>query len=315
MGVMPIPDFQTLMLPVLKRLAAQRMANAELLPLMSDEFQLDAEERARLLPSGKQKVIANRVYWALSYLGRAGLITRVGRGVYEASERGRDVLRQPPDRITVNFLRQFPEFRLLRPNDRYADSASEGAATAEAIVADAVATPDERIAAAKAEKDAALREELLRLVLERPPVFFERLVVQLLQAMGYGDGSDEAGLALGRRGDGGVDGVIKEDRLGLDLIYIQAKRNTDAAVPPAQIQAFAGALNMHRANKGVFITTSRFTDAARQAAGQMQGMRIVLIDGDELTRLMLAHDVGVRREQEIVLKKIDLDFFDPDEVS
>jgi restriction system protein len=148
-----------------------------------------------------------------------------------------------------------------------------------------------------------------------PPAFFERLVVQLLQAMGYGDSNADAGLTLGRSGDGGVDGVIKEDRLGLDLIYIQAKRYTDAAVPPAQIQAFAGALNMHRANKGVFITTSRFTDLARQAASQMQGMRIVLIDGDELTRLMLSHDVGVRREQEIVLKKIDLDFFDPDEVN
>ncbi|WP_240756829.1 restriction endonuclease [Roseicella aquatilis] len=291
------------------------MANAKLLPLVSDEFQLNDEERAQLLPKGKQKTIANRVYWALSYLGRAGLLTRVGRGVYEASERGRQVLQQPPDRITINFLRQFPEFRSLRPNDRYADATSDKSVITESAVVDAIATPDERIAAAKAEMDVALREEMLRLVLERPPEFFERLVVQLLQAMGYGDSNADAGLNLGRSGDGGVDGVIKEDRLGLDLIYIQAKRYTDAAVPPAQIQAFAGALNMQRANKGVFITTTRFSVAARQAASQMHGMRIVLIDGDELTRLMLTHDVGVRRDQEIVLKKIDLDFFEQDEVS
>jgi restriction system protein len=139
-------------------------------------------------------------------------------------------------------------------------------------------------------------------------------VVHLLQAMGYGDGSSEAGLALGRSGDGGVDGVIREDRLGLDLIYVQAKRYTDQAVPPAQVQAFAGALNMQRATKGVFITTSRFTDAARQAAAQLHGMRIVLIDGEELTRLMLNHDVGVRAEQHIVLKRLDLDFFEPEDV-
>lgn len=310
---MPIPDFQTLMLPVLRRLANHRLPNAELVPLMADEFALSEAERRQLLPSGTQEVIANRTYWALSYLGRAGLLTKVSRGVYEASERGREVLRQPPERITISFLRQFPEFRSLRTQDRYDPEIVLKSEIADAVPTDTGSTPDERIEAAKAEKDAALRADLLRLVLERSPAFFERLVVRLLQGMGYGDGSADAGLTLGRSGDGGVDGVIREDRLGLDLIYVQAKRYTDQAVPPAQIQAFAGALNMQRASKGVFITTSHFSDAARQAAAQMHGMRIVLIDGDELTHLMLAHDVGVRVEQQVVLKKIDLDFFEPDE--
>jgi restriction system protein len=311
---MSIPDFQTLMLPVLRRLGAQRMANVDLVPAMADEFHLTDAERGQLLPSGKQEVIGNRVYWALSYLSRAGLLTRVSRGIYEASARGREVLLAPPERITIAFLRQFPEFRSLRPNDRYEPALTADIVPTDAVPPEPAATPDERIAIARAEKDAALQAELLRLVLERSPAFFERLVVHLLQAMGYGDGSSEAGLALGRSGDGGVDGVIREDRLGLDLIYVQAKRYTDQAVPPAQVQAFAGALNMQRATKGVFITTSRFTDAARQAAAQLHGMRIVLIDGEELTRLMLNHDVGVRAEQHIVLKRLDLDFFEPEDV-
>ena len=306
---MKIPDFQSLMLPVLNRLGQQRMATPALTGAIADECGLDDEQRAQLLPSGRQRVFDNRIHWALAYLMRAGLLTRVARGVYEASERGREMLRQSPERLNIAVLRQFPEFGAFRSDGRPPPVVEEPYQLADKRSA----TPDERIGAAVAEKEAEIRGALLRLMLERPPVFFERLVVRLLQAMGYGDGSSDSGLAVGRGGDGGIDGIIREDKLGLDLIYVQAKRYSEGAVPPAQIQAFAGALNMRRANKGVFITTSRFTPAARQVTEQVAGMRIILIDGDELTRLMLAHDVGVRREEEIVLKKIDMDFFEPEE--
>jgi restriction system protein len=309
---MPIPDFQKLMLPVLRACAHGPITTSALVSAMADEFGLTESERSHLLPSGRQPTIANRVHWALAYLNRSGLLDRVSRGTYAASEQGRSVLARPPERITVAFLRQFPEFRSLRPDDSYT---AEPLARGDGVPAspESRATPDEQITAAVVAIEANLREDLLRRLLAAPPAFFEKVVVDLLLAMGYGSTAEDAGQALGGSGDGGVDGVIREDRLGLDLIYVQAKRYKDNAITPDQLRSFAGALDDKGARKGVFITTSRFTSEAERFAERQQMKRIVLIDGDRLTRLMLRHDVGVRADRTIALKRVDLDYFEPDD--
>lgn len=313
---MPIPDFQTLMLPVLARLAEAQGTTTDLIEAMAQHFGLSDTERAELLPSGRQPVIANRVHWALSYLGRAGLVDRVARGVYRASDRGRTVLAQPPERITIPFLRQFPEFRSLRPSDNYSDSATGATAAPKdtEVGSDVERTPEERIGEAVAIIRADLREKLLQRVRAAEPAFFEQVVIDLLLAMGYGTGRD-AGEVRGKAGDGGIDGVIREDRLGLDLIYVQAKRYAaDNPVGPDKIREFSGALDVTGARKGVFITTSRFTGDAARFATQLQTKRIVLIDGDALTDLMIEHGIGVRPKGEpIVVNEIDLNYFEPDE--
>ena len=312
---MAIPDFQTLMRPVLQRLAGQRQTTTELVAGMADEFRLTDDERLQLLPSGKQTTIANRVHWALSYLGRAGLVNRVSRGVYEASDRGKGALAQAPERIDIPFLRQYPEFRSLRPDDRYADAAAPAAMAPNASTAGELdATPEERIAGTVAFIEADLRQRLLQRVLDAEPSFFEQVVVDLLLAMGYGTGKD-AGEVRGKSGDGGIDGVIREDKLGLDLIYVQAKRyKADNALGAEKNREFSGALDFTGARKGVFITTSRFTPEAERFATQLQAKRIVLVDGQRFTTLMLQHGVGVRPKGDpIILREIDLNYFEPDD--
>jgi restriction system protein len=312
---MAIPDFQTLMLPVLRRLAERRLKSRELVDAICEDFSLTEEERLQMNPSGKQATIFNRIHWALTYLNSARLITRVSRGVYEASERGHELLRQPPSRIDIPFLKQYDEFRALRPNDRYSETI-DSATSAPASQADSNSsgTPDERIFNAVADIEAELRERVLQRILECPPVFFEKLVLDLLLAMGYGDGQ-QAGEVRGRSGDGGIDGVIREDKLGLDLIYVQAKRyRTDNVIGPDKIREFSGALDFHGARKGVFITSSRFSQDAERFASQLQAKRIVLVDGPKLTLLMLQHGVGVRPKGDpIILREIDLNYFDPEE--
>jgi restriction system protein len=312
---MAIPDFQTLMLPVLRRLAERRLKSRELVDAICDEFSLTEEERLQMNPSGKQATIFNRIHWALTYLNSARLITRVSRGVYEASERGHELLRQPPTRIDIPFLKQYDEFRALRPNDRYSETI-DSATSAPVSQADSNSsgTPDERIFNAVADIEAELRERVLQRILECPPAFFEKLVLDLLLAMGYGDGH-QAGEVRGRSGDGGIDGVIREDKLGLDLIYVQAKRyRTDNVIGPDKIREFSGALDFHGARKGVFITSSRFSQDAERFASQLQAKRIVLVDGPKLTLLMLQHGVGVRPKGDpIILREIDLNYFDPEE--
>jgi restriction system protein len=310
---MTIPDFQTLMLPVLKHLSGAQTTTPELIAAMAREFRLSDADRTQLLPSGRQAVIANRVHWALSYLGRAGLIERVARGIYRASERGRAVSSAPPERITIAFLRQYPEFRSLRPSDRY-DHPAEEAAEAATRNGAAAATPEERIDEAIAIIRADLREKLLQRLREAEPAFFEQVFIDVLVAMGYG-ASRESGEVRGKAGDGGLDGVIREDRLGLDLIYVQAKRY-DAAnvVGPEKVREFSGALDVTGSRKGVFITTSRFTAEAKRFAEQLQAKRIVLVDGEMLADLMLKHGVGVRQKGEpILVQELDLNYFEPDE--
>jgi restriction system protein len=321
-----VPDFQTLMLPVLRHAAERRWRTRELVERLSDEFGLTEEERARTIPSGRQGLMANRVHWAVTYLVQAGLLLRPARGECEATAAGRALLDEAPERLSVAALTaRYPALRDFlgrRPDseDRAAPrdttpspAASDASSSPAALPGAAAATPDDAIDSALAAIEAKVRQDLLDRLLEAPPDFFERVVVDLLLAMGYGSTAEDAGRTLGRTGDGGVDGVIREDRLGLDLIYVQAKRYRDGPVTADQLRSFAGALDDKGARKGVFITTSRFTADARSFAERQQMKRIALVDGDTLTSLMLRHDVGVRPARTIVLKKLDLDYFEPDD--
>ena len=311
---MAIPDFQTLMLPVLNALAQGERSISRLLESLADEFGLTPEERATMLPSGRGQLFRNRIGWALTYLSRAGLIARVSRGVYRLSDRGRSVLAAPPDRIGIAFLRQFPEFRSFRPGDAYDGEGGENGQTTATTAGDTARTPEERIEEAVSLIQADLRDKLLQRLRAVDPGFFEQIVLDLLVAMGYGSDS-EASQLRGRAGDGGIDGVIREDRLGLDLIYVQAKRYADDnPVGADRVREFAGALDIHGARKGVFLTTSRFTAEAHRFADQLQSKRIVLVDGERLAALLIQHSIGVRQKgAPIVLQEIDLNYFEPDD--
>lgn len=301
---MAIPDFQSLMLPVLRKSAGGEVSIQRVVGELAADFGLSDEERAELLPSGRQTTFANRAHWAKSYLGKAGLIELTRRSHFVITDRGREVLASPPERIDIPYLRQFPAFEAFRfPNEDQPQSAPEGAAS------DSL-TPDEVMRQARDRLDADLGVELLSRIQGAPPAFFERVVVQLLIAMGYGGSLARAGRALGRSGDGGVDGVIDEDALGLDRIYVQAKRyGDDNLVGPGAIRDFFGALDQFKAGKGLFVTTSSFTPAAIKTVEGLS-KRIVLIDGARLTRLMIDHGVGCRVEDTLYVKKLDDEFFE-----
>jgi restriction system protein len=313
-----IPDFQTLMLPVLRRLSERSWKTSELVEAIADEFQLTDEERRALLPSGRQKRIANRVHWAVAYLNRAGLIARVGRGQYKASETGRAALLNPPDRMTISFLQKFPEFAGFRDDMRRSGDAvaflpdlapPEGPAAVRN-------TPEERLEAANSDLRAELAATLLAGVRALSPEAFEQLIIDLLVKMGYGGSRRDAAERLGRSHDGGIDGVIREDALGLDVVYVQAKcyaENNTVGAPA--IQGFAGALLGKGSTKGVFVTTSRFTQHAIQASEAYKSHRIILIDGAELARLMIQYEVGVRTVQTIRVQRVDLESYEDDELT
>ena len=300
---MAIPDFQTLMLPALKLGAAGEIQLKDAIEILSEEFHLTPEERDHLLPSGNMTTMRNRVAWAVSYLVQAKLLQRPKRGFFTVSERGKEVLNNPPAKIDIKYLEQYPEFLEFRNKKKSTEAPSVN------LELDESATPEERIDTAYTEITVALKDELLEKVLEASPAFFEKLIVKLLVSMGYGGSSSEAGRHIGKSGDGGIDGVIDEDKLGLDIIYIQAKRYAmENTVGRPEIQKFAGSLIGMGANKGVFVTTSSFSGHAHQYANNVP-QRIILIDGEKLTSLMLEHNVGVRVNREIELKKIDEDFF------
>ncbi|MCR5220918.1 MAG: restriction endonuclease [bacterium] len=304
---MAIPNYEALMLPLL-RLAAQReIKNADACEKLADEFGLSEEEREQLLPSGRrQTIISNRVIWAKIHLAKAGLLERSQHGAYRITERGRGILKENPAQIDNQYLKRFPEFvEYLQARVRKIvippKTPDEGTFPK---------TPDEIIHAAHAELENALAQELLSRILEQTPAFFERLVVQLLVAMGYGGSLAEAGLVLGKSGDHGVDGVIYQDALGLDRIYVQAKRYAAGnTVGSPEIHNFFGSLDRFKAAKGLFVTTSTFTNDARETA-KLLSKRIVLIDGEQLVRLMIRYGVGCRVEDTLYLKKIDEDFFE-----
>ncbi|KUO55006.1 MAG: restriction endonuclease [Sphingomonadales bacterium BRH_c42] len=301
-----IPDYQTLMLPVLE-LAAEGEANIGLTTeAVSDQFSLSPEERIELLPSGKLTVIRSRVHWAKAYLKQAGLVEATKRGHFRITDRGRAVLQNPPTKIDNAFLDQFEEFRQFRERGHKAGEA----APVVQLEQDSSASPEDVLNAAHQQITDFFIAELIDRMIAGTPAFFEKAIVELLLAMGYGGSSQEAGRAIGKSGDDGVDGVIDQDVLGVDQIFIQAKRyKSENIVGPAAIREFYGALSMRKAQKGIFVTTSGFTKAALDTASQIGG-RIVLIDGQQLGRLMVRYNVGCRDKDTLHIKDFDEDFFD-----
>ena len=302
---MAIPDFQTIMLPLLK--VAQDESEHSIgyaRDNLADSFGLTEEEKSDLLPSGKQKIFDNRVGWARTYLKKAGLIEYTKRGVFKITARGKDVLKGNPTQIDIRFLEQFPEFIPFRETSKI------GQETPESLEVINQKTPEESLEYAYHKIRQNLAQELLAKIMELSPSFFESLVVELLVKMGYGGSRFDAGRAIGKTGDGGIDGIIKEDKLGLDIIYIQAKR-WEGTVGRPEIQKFAGALQGHRASKGVFITTSNFSNEAIDYVSRINN-KIVLIDGKQLSELMIEYDIGVSKMVTYELKKIDSDYFSED---
>jgi restriction system protein len=301
-GAMAIPDYQSIMLPLLKFAGDQNEHSLrEAIERLADEFGLTDEERKELLPSGQQAAFDNRVGWARTYMKKAGLLKSTRRGYFQIAERGLDVLRQNPPGINAAFLRQFPEFVEFQMPQR-----SKIYEPTEQEISD-THTPEEEIETAYQKVRQGLATELLQTIKSCSPTFFERLVVDLLVKMGYGGTRKDAGRAIGSSGDGGIDGIINEDRLGLDTVYIQAKR-WESPVGRPEIQKFAGALQGQRAKKGIFITTASFTQAAYDYVSRIDS-KIVLIDGDLLARLMIDYDIGVATTASYALKRIDSDYF------
>lgn len=313
---MPVPDFQTVMLPLL-RLAedGQEHSMGEAIEVLATQLHLTEEDLRERLPSGRQARFNNRVGWAATYLRKALLLENCGRGRFRITDRGRQALQKPPARIDLAWLQRYPEVRAFRGESGEEDAPGElpvSAPTPSRPNAPVpVLDPEEQLEEAYVTFRRRLASELLEQVMRGTPAFFERLVVQLLVAMGYGGSEREAGQAVGRTGDGGVDGVIKEDPLGLDLICIQAKRwAPGSSVGHPEIRDFAGAMDDRGTNKGVFITTSRFTDEAVAYVHRIGvKKKIVLIDGAKLAELLIDRDVGVVAAHTYVVKKIDSDFF------
>lgn len=303
-----MPDYETLMLPLLKRLADGRLRFLrDVMNELADEFKLTEEERAQLLPSGGTLTFASRVGWAKTYMKKAELLVQPKRGMVQISPVGTSVLAQNPTAIDSKFLEQFDAFKSFKSAGR---SAQMPTATPLPVQQPFLPkqTPDEVMEAANIQLRSALADEVLDRVKGCSPAFFEQLVVQLLIRMGYGGSREEAGRAVGRSGDGGIDGIINEDRLGLDAIYLQAKR-WEGSVGEGPVRDFKGALDAKGAQKGVFITTSTFTPSAIEAARNSRSYKIVLIDGSRLADLMIEHDLGVSVAATYQLKRIDSDFF------
>lgn len=292
------------MLPVLKAAKDGEVRIGAVVESLADAFTLSPQQRAHLLPSGKQSTFANRVHWAKSYLAKAALIEPTKRAHFKITDRGLAVLAAPPAKITIAFLQQFPEFQSFRSADGALKEDAEEHSPAPNL------TPDEDMRRAHAQIERELADEMLAKILQAPPSFFEQVVVNLVTAMGYGGSVTDAGQALGQSGDGGVDGVINEDTLGLDRIYVQAKRyKADNVVGPGAIRDFFGALDQFKAGKGLFVTTSSFSSSAVKTADGLS-KRIVLVDGARLTKLMIQFNVGCRVEEVMAIKRIDEDFFD-----
>jgi restriction system protein len=302
---MAIPDYQTLMLPVLKLASDQTEHKfSQAVEELADQLSLTSEERNVLLPSGSQAVFNNRVGWARSYLKQAGLLTSPKRGYFRITDSGLTLLKTNPSRIDSSVLEQFPEF--IEFKNRKQDKS--GQIDVSETEQEKTQTPEDLLASAYSKLRNSLESEILSSVKEASPSFFERLVVDLLVKMGYGGNRKDAGKALGKSGDGGIDGIINEDRLGLDIIYIQAKR-WEGTVGRPEIQKFAGALQGQRARKGVFITTSNFTKEAKEYVSMID-VKIILIDGELLSSLMVDHNVGVSTVGQYEVKKLDSDYFD-----
>jgi restriction system protein len=302
---MAIPDYQSIMLPLLKFIGNNKEHSLrEAIDTLADEFKLTADERGELLPSGKQAIFANRVGWARTYMKKAALLVSTRRAYFQITKRGLDVLSSNPKSINVEYLEQFPEFIEFREL-RHEKSDTEKTATQEIDN-----TPEEALENAYLNLRQSLASELIDQVKSSSPRQFEKVVVELLVSMGYGGSLKDAGKAVGKSGDEGIDGIIKEDRLGLDTIYIQAKK-WEGTVGRPEIQKFAGALQGQRARKGIFITTSDFSKEAFDYVSRIE-TKIVLIDGKQLAQYMIDHNIGVTSIAKYEVKRIDTDFFEED---
>ena len=295
------------MLPVLKVAALGETRVPIAADKIADQLGLTVEEREELLPSGKQRILHNRIHWAKFYMSKAGLIRSPTRGIFVATDEGTALLATHPTAIDVELLKSYPTFETFYEGD---GSAKE-VVTAKMVAKTATqATPEEQIDVAHATINEALKADLLTRILEQTPTFFEALIVDLLLAMGYGGSHENAALRLGKSGDGGIDGIVDEDRLGLDRIYIQAKRYAvGSPIGRPDIQGFVGSLVGFGASKGVFVTTSTFSQHAKDYAAGLQ-QRIILIDGRRLAELMIEFGVGVRVSRTVQVKRLDDDYFE-----
>lgn len=324
---MAVPDYQSLMRPLLELASDGREHTLrEAIETLAQRLSLTEEDRRELIPSGQEPKFDNRVGWARTYLGKAGLLESTGRARFRITERGLDVVRNGPPLVNTKYLAQFQEFiefkqrHLTKSNDDRRGGQTTpiatsrpnngGQLTVSQEVLDVVElreTPQETLETSYQLLRRNLAEELLDRVKASSPRFFERLVVDLLVRMGYGGSRKDAGQAVGQSGDGGIDGIIKEDRLGLDVVYIQAKR-WEGTVGRPIVQGFAGSLEGQRARKGVLITTSQFSQDAKEYVSRIE-KKIVLIDGEQLAQYMIDFGVGVAEEATYVIKKVDSDYF------
>ncbi len=302
-----VPDFNTIMLPLLKLLGDDQIhKGSELIPKLADQLKLSEEDRNEMLASGNSLKFDNRVYWSLSYMKHAGLLYYPSRGNCRITEDGLKILSNPPQAIDFKYLYSIPQYRQYQERLR---ANRKGAKPETHLDAVSVELPiDEVIEESFSSLLKMLSTEILDKIKSCTPKFFEYLVVDLLLKMGYGGSKVEAGEVLGKSNDGGIDGLIKEDKLGLDTIYVQAKK-WDSMVPIAQVRDFAGALLAKKAKKGIFITTSSFPSSAREFVASIEP-RIVLIDGEQLAELMIEYDLGVSVKRTYQIKKLDLDYYE-----
>ncbi|MEY3775080.1 MAG: hypothetical protein RLZZ129_1860 [Verrucomicrobiota bacterium] len=305
---MPIPDFQSIMYPLLNLVKdGADHTFRESIEALAKHFEVSEEERRVQLPSGRAELFVNRVGWAKTHLRMAGLIENRSRGVFRITDRGLQVLRDHPIRIDMKVLQAEPSYSLARSSRSKLDSSKpkDGAGPEPENIENR--TPEEVIEEAYITLRENIAKDLLQRLKTASPHFFERLVVELLVKMGYGGTRKDAGQAIGKSGDEGIDGIIKEDRLGLDTIYIQAKRWENSVGRP-EIQKFAGALQGFRAKKGIFITTAEFTSEARHYAERIDS-KIVLLDGGEVAELMIDFGLGVSSVASYEVKRVDSDYF------
>ncbi len=304
---MPIPDYQTLMLPLLRLTEdGKEHTLTQVAEVIAQQFDLTDAERAELLPSGGQLKLYNRIGWSRTYMAKAGLLEAVGRGRFRITDRGAQLLKSNPSRIDIGVLNQFPEFREFKTRGEVNRSTPAGSAGND--LASGTQTPQELLEGSYQTLHSQVAEDLLERISKASPRFFEKLVVDLLVAMGYGGSRKDAGQAIGKSGDDGIDGIIKEDRLGLDAVYVQAKR-WKATVGRPEVQSFAGSLEGHRARKGVFITTSQFSSDAKEYVNRIE-KKIILIDGEQLANLSLEFGIGVEPVTTYKIQRIDSDYFE-----
>jgi restriction system protein len=302
-----IPSYEAIMLPLLNLLSdKQEHTLQEADDALAKHFKLTDLERDELLPSGQQPIFRNRLGWARTYMKKAGLLATPSRAKFIITEKGIDLLKEKPKEITSKFLKRYPEFVEFQSIKKIKDNVIEQSFEISSIIDGK--TPEEALEYAYQKLKSELAKEVIDVVKNCTPAFFEKLVVDLIVRMGYGGSRKDAGQALGKTGDGGIDGIVKEDKLGLDTIYLQAKR-WENSVPVKEIRDFTGALASKKAKKGIFITTSSFPQSVYDFVTQVE-YRIILINGDQLADLMIEYNVGLTPINEYQVKKIDFDYFE-----